>query len=420
MPPFLRCFSLLLLPGALFVLLLVVYFQHAILVERTNNTVLHRRSYIHEQPVGINQTSAWGATAPVLDRSEIPQWIQDYIDFHKKSMANAMNGTTDVNHYLIYTCRKNMHRRCSGTGDRQRGIAAMFIVAVLTKRILLIDIDNPVPLSQILEPHLINWKDIPNYVDDLPSTFLDIRNNQPSPLGRPQDFAIGIKPQVVRLLANSPRSLNTIWNTTELQTHLAAYAEPEPQKVPPPDIYKIIFYSLFRPTTALTRTVQEQRHTLGLHLSESYVAMHVRAGGDWGGRDEARYNVSSLLPFYKTACSLVPGNETPIVVISDTLAAKTALHAIDPDRVRFVKDMILVHEDKVRHRESPVSLQASLNVWSDILILAQSKCLVMSRSSFSRLASRISEVRGQPRCQEVIAEGLRDFIAKKEVVTTPS
>jgi hypothetical protein len=409
MTPFLRWYSLLLLPGALFVLFHAAGSQRAIL-ERTNDTVRPRCSLINEQ-------SVWSETAPVLDTTEIPQWIQDYIDYHKISMAKAMNGTTDVNHYLIYTCKKN--KDCSGTGDRNRAINAMFIVAVLTKRILLIDMDNPVPLSQILEPHLINWKDIPKYVDDLPSEFLNILERKPPPLNRPQDFAIGVKPQVVRVLANHPAGLRDVWNTTEMQTHLAAYTEPEPQNVPS-DIYKIIFYSLFRPTTALTRTVQEQRHMLGLNSAVPYVAMHVRAGGDWGGWKEKRYKVSGLLPFYKTACSLVPGNETPIVVISDTLAAKTALHAIDPDRVRFVKDMILVHEDKVRHRESPVSLQASLNVWSDILILAQSKCLVMSRSSFSRLASRISEVRGQPRCQEVIAEGLRDFIAKKEVVTTPS
>ena len=236
-------------------------------------------------------------------------------------------------------------------------------------------------------------------MDDLPSDFEDIRNRKPPPLERPQDFAIGVKPQVVRLLANQPASLNKIWYTTEMQTHLAAYTETKTPKLPPPDIYKIIFYSLFRPTT-----VQAQRHTLGLHLSESYVAMHVRAGGDWGGRDEARYNVSGLLPFYKAACSLFPGNETPIVAISDTLAAKTALHAIDPDRVRIVKDMMLVHEDKSL-RNSGASLQASLNVWSDILILAQSKCLVMSRGSFSMLAERLGEVHRQPRCHEAVVEG---------------
>ena len=383
--------------------------------KRSKDIVQQHRSSTNNQDVGITRTSVWNETAPVLDTTEIPQWIQDYIDFHKESMAKAMNGITDVNHYLIYTC-KNTTRYCSGTGDRQRGIFAMFIVAVLTKRILLIDMDNPVPLSQILEPHLINWKDIPNYMDDLPSEFEDIRNIKPSPLDRPQDFAIGVKPQVVRLLANFPIKLDPIWNTTEMQTHLATYAEPEPQELPPPDIYKIIFYSLFRPTTALTRTVQVQRHTLGLHLSESYVAMHVRAGGDWGGNDEARYKLSGLLPFYKTACSLLPGNETPIVVISDTLAAKTALHAIDPDRVRIVSDMMLVHEDKSL-RNSGASLQASLNVWSDILILAQSKCLVMSRSSFSMLGSRLGEVHGQPRCHEAVVEGqMRGVLTKPKLI----
>jgi hypothetical protein len=103
------------------------------------------------------------------------------------------------------------------------------------------------------------------------------------------------------------------------------------------------------------------------------------------------------------------------VAISDTLAAKTALHAIDPDRVRIVKDMMLVHEDK--RRKSAASLQASLNVWSDILILAQSKCLVMSRGSFSELGSRLGEVYGQPRCRKVVVEGqMKKVINPKLIV----
>ena len=190
-----RCFRLLLLPGALFLIIRVPDFQYrkperaemmirqgrssineqtavrmnrnsvwnetAPVVDKTEapkrskDIVQQHRSSTNNQDVGITRTSVWNETAPVLDTTEIPQWIQDYIDFHKESMAKAMNGITDVNHYLIYTC-KNTTRYCSGTSDRQRGIFAMFIVAVLTKRILLIDMDNPVPLSQIIEPHLIN------------------------------------------------------------------------------------------------------------------------------------------------------------------------------------------------------------------------------------------------------------------------
>ena len=104
------------------------------------------------------------------------------------------------------------------------------------------------------------------------------------------------------------------------------------------------------------------------------------------------------------------------MAISDTLAAKTALHAIDPDRVRIVKDMMLVHEDAHRPNYVP-SLQASLNVWSDILILAQSKCLVMSRGSFSELGSRLGEVYGQPRCRKVVVEGqMKKVINPKLIV----
>jgi hypothetical protein len=93
-------------------------------------------------------------------------------------------------------------------------IQAMFLVAMLTGRIFLIDSDNPVSfLSEILQPNLVDWGAMPSYImDELSSEFLNARNVIAFALVTPEDFAIGVKPQVLRVLAKV--------NSTMLATYL--------------------------------------------------------------------------------------------------------------------------------------------------------------------------------------------------------
>jgi hypothetical protein len=90
----------------------------------------------------------WHSIAPVIDKVGVPPWLQRYVDQHNQAMSTSRTVTTDTNHYLIYTCRKNGPTKakggCSGTGNRHRAIQAMFLVAMLTGRTFLIDSENPV------------------------------------------------------------------------------------------------------------------------------------------------------------------------------------------------------------------------------------------------------------------------------------
>ena len=335
---------------------------------------------------GIDKNSLnngpWSGAAPRIDVNELPRWIQDYVEFHNQSIAQK---NTSSLRYMIYTCRKGHH--CSGTGNRQRGIVAAFLVSILTKRIFLMDIDNPIPLDQVLEPHMIRWNKIPENLDKhSPPPIYDVRNKQPNPLQRPGDFDTG--QQVIRILATGPGGLETIWNSTEMKELLA-----QTDKHMPPVIYKWLFYTLFKPSQALQELVQRQRASLGLTtFSDPYIGIHVRLGGGgaWRGHNEQRYNVSTLPRFLQLGQQLRESHSgnLPLVIISDDAKAKELLYEMDPKSVRFVSNTTIVHVDRSKNGDNGVD--GSLQVWADVLLLAQATCLVESLSSFSSLARRIS------------------------------
>ena len=349
--------------------------------------------------IKIAVAKVWRSTAPRIDVDELPRWIQDYVDFHNQSIAE---GNASSYRYMIYTCRQGHH--CSGTGNRQRGIVAAFLVSILTNRIFLMDIDNPIPLDQVLEPHLIRWNEIPKSIfkDSMPSLF-DIRNIQPNPLQRPGDFETG--PQIIRILASGPGGLETIWNSTEMK-HLLDQTDPHMPRV----IYKWLFYTLFKPSLALQELVQRQRVSLGLTtFSSPYIGIHVRLGGGgaWRGVNERRYNVSTLPRFLELGQQLqqTHSDKVPLVIISDDTRAKEILYEMDPESVRYVSNATIVHVDLSKSSDN--GIEGSLQVWADLLLLAQANCLVESLSSFSSLARRISMSEREPaRCTVRQDEGM--------------
>lgn len=372
--------------------------------ERTSATKDHQSA---PQIYSNNTKGPWHSIAPVIDQIDVPPWLQRYIDLHNEAMGRhtSWTATTDPNHYLIYTCRKNGTLKvvggCSGTGNRHRAIQAMFLVAMLTGRIFLIDSDNPVPLSEILQPNLVDWNALPLYIDDLPSEFLNARNVVPFALDTPEDFAIGVKPQVMRVLANSPPTLNTLWQNTMMATYLTdTVPTPSADRVYKETLKKSIFYALFRPSPALIQTTLQQQQDMGLldqnGVLQPFTAVHIRAGGNWRGWNEARYEDDEMHNFYDAARKIARDDKTPIVVVSDTLSAKLKLQEMNPSRIRIVENATLVHVG--RNRAKFQSIEGSLCVWADLLLLAQSECFVRSAGTFSGLAWKISEVEGRERC----------------------
>ena len=58
------------------------------------------------------------------------------------------------NKTIIYSC----HSTCYGWGDRLRGMTSVYILALLTRRRFLIDMDHPCSISHVLQPNIVDWR----------------------------------------------------------------------------------------------------------------------------------------------------------------------------------------------------------------------------------------------------------------------
>jgi hypothetical protein len=288
---------------------------------------------------------------------------------------------------------------------------ASFMVAMVTNRILLIDITVPVRLDTILWPHKVRWNWFPPHLDQLRSKVLKLRNKNPPILDSPSKvIAMARNESVIRVEANSPVNLEQQWRSMEIRAYLADFGVPRSVTVPG-GLYKQIFGTLYRPSPQLSQAVVALRYQLHLpqpHTEFRYIVVHARTGGDgksW--KDNDRFTTDKLDNLFGNARMVRNGmlqqsgmNETyPIVVVSDDPNAKKQLYEMDPTVVRYA-DTKIIHVD--RSKPSINDLDGSLAVWADILIMAQASCIVKGRGSFSMLGAWLAAGKYGSACMQLV------------------
>ena len=88
----------------------------------------------------------WFSNANLCGGNDI--W-QEYAKFHKSVLSGKVKGK-----YLIYKCT---HHTCGGYGNRISGITVLLVYAMLTKRVLLLDMTIPVDINLYFLPEAIEW-----------------------------------------------------------------------------------------------------------------------------------------------------------------------------------------------------------------------------------------------------------------------
>ena len=342
----------------------------------------------------------WHEVAPSID-VDIPEWLQQYVSFHKKAIANAKKGIAkdDTNNYLIYFCKNKM--QCSGTANQQRAIAAALVVSILTRRVFLIDIDRPVRLDLILNPNLLEWNHewnrtimdpfCNNSKLEMKTEIIYARRVLPPVLDSPSRFMPNDNSsQVIFIMTNEPFSLHNLWKTNEIRSFLANYNMSN--RIFPMQVYKWLFYSLYKPSKLLKAHMADVRNQLSLSWNSTYVGVHIRTGDKefdpkklkqhGHGREDLEKFVTCANKIKKQRL----GKDIPIVLVTDNPGTRILVSRMDPF-VRYANTSI-VHTD-LSH-PSVNNMEGNLNVWSDIFLLAQANYTVNSRGSFSELGRRLS------------------------------
>ena len=209
--------------------------------------------------------SKWFPNAKLCAQDDI--W-QNYADFHAAVLSGKQKGK-----YLIYDCSE---RVCGGYGNRLHGITVLLIYAMLTKRVFLLRMTNPVDINTYLSPNTIQWNH--NVPKGLKSTSLNLhgQNNLDSNY---EEFEAELlhndNYDVIRveinfglfyyLLTMSDLMIGNLISTFNLKTQYDVVL-----------LYGCAFNYLFKYQPRVIQAIQSLQTELGLETGR-FVALHVRS-----------------------------------------------------------------------------------------------------------------------------------------------
>ena len=298
---------------------------------------------------------------------------------------------------MVYSC----HGGCNGWGDRIRGLASVYILALLTQRRFMIDMDNPCPLSRFLRPNIVDWtyrepKDSSNRKRTrlvISSMTADRENhtNFMHNLGS-KDFVsewksyddvwITTNGYLIKRVLRNPL-VNSSWLISHLPPNMTIDSK----------LFPLLFEHLFKPTEILTHAVERILHLPYKRL----ICVHIRVGRNPSNPLDKvmpfRENITrTMIAFLNKRLPRLNADGSQIFIASDSDMA------IDEVRHRF-RNFVVTVPGSIMHidaRDFKGKLHLTerqkcagfLKALTEFLVLGECDVSILSRSGFSAWASR--------------------------------
>ena len=326
------------------------------------------------------------------------QSLAEYAAFHSE-VSDARQ--------LIWKC-DYAEGFCGGLADRLRGIAYTLLLAVFSRRRLLLYWGMPNGEHIFLKPNLINW------VTDESSTenaiYFDLKNTMSNPNIPSAMKAIGgnltkvaissnLELEAVRKQIFKPQWLLDGMKRTGLDVITNKDIN---------EIFGIAFRYLFQIGRDLSLIVNSAKHLLGLH-KDKYVAVHVRAGFVGSAHPEGRATKilstrkqwEQMLLCAVNMANTNVGSNSPIFLATDSNMVKDLAARKYGTRYKTL-NVSLAHPDFLDKNSGPniEAIEGLLSTWVDFFLLAQSYVQVKAGSDWiygSGFAVGASQLCGLPR-----------------------
>ena len=300
--------------------------------------------------------------------------LAEYATFHSKA-GNA--------YYLIWKCEAGGD--CGGLGDRLRGIALTLLLAVFSRRRLLLYWGMPNGEHIYLKPNVINWKSEKSDVEratffsvmELNSALKAISPHNSVNIAMNTNFEL----EFIKTTKNRPQ-----WLIDGVKkTGLDGLSNREIN-----ELFGIAFRYLFQFRDDVIPIVNAAKHSMSLN-EQNYVAVHVRTGfiGSSLEKKEYKDHTQKLLSKKKQwkqmlTCAVSVANSTtrqssPIFLATDSKLVKDLARQMYGSRFKTL-DVVLTHVDFINKKTGPNKAERKglLSVWMDFLLLAQSYAQVRS------------------------------------------
>jgi len=349
------------------------------------------------------------------------QSLAEYAVFHKRATAR------DDKRVLVWQC--DMSSYCGGLADRLKGITYSLLLAMFSKRRLLLNWSSGEQVY--LKPNVINWVTDPNlwntlldyyYDDDEDGNFTDSFDNYDDLVylhmfsilgGNGIDMTLedvnntlniieGIWPKVIfatnlepNALMNDTKRAGQNWIANGLKQFGLDFLSPEELD----GIGGIVFRYLFQITSKLLFELSIARGILGLE-GQNYTGVHIRTG--FAGSPLQEY-VDHPKLIRKTEewedilkCAVTTADQwlspsSLIFLATDSYLVKHLAVTKYGSRFHSLENT-LVHLDRMeKYPHTPLQneTEGTLSTWVDFLLLAEAQVQVMTGSGFAMAAGQL-------------------------------
>jgi len=295
---------------------------------------------------------------------------------------------------MIYSCSSI----CFGWGDRLRGITSVYILALLTRRRFMIDMNHPCSISHVLQPYQIDWR-FQNLtricsknrtqliINVMPLRPPSIRTNMMK-LIKSQDFySLRSEYDDIHITTNAFYITHALRNPFTNASWLLGNL---PLKQATQELlFPLLFELLFKPSLIVRRGVEQILQRSHRQLT----CLHLRFGRNpsnpFDVQMSQRENLTKVvLEFLDNNPCLVKPNETLLYITSDSDQAIQTILKSYPTMSITVPGPIL-HIDYANHSLSQKSIcNGFIKVVTDFYILGECDISILCRSGFSLWANR--------------------------------
>lgn len=245
---------------------------------------------------GVGKASAGAASRS--KGASFAEALAEYVRFHSEAVATlaatkeAGKAPPEDIRLLVYSCQP--FNQCGGIGDRVNGVITAFLLAVLSRRVFLIDSESPVPLQMLWMPTQIDWRvrgSLGATAGLRHHSYHDKRRNFEADIASLAGYS-----DRVLVVSKNYRMLRSLFEAPVFSGSAAAMGLP----LEAPAFFAArLFGALFRPAPAVARELAHLRASLGGLEDRRFIAIHLRTGNiAW---DPGRHGKEELDDFMKCA-----------------------------------------------------------------------------------------------------------------------
>ena len=300
-------------------------------------------------------------------------------------------GDSSTNRRMIYSCQSF----CGGWGDRLRGILSVYVLALLTNRQFLIDMNYPCAISKVIEPNFVNWTftrpPSPNN-----RTRLSINTMRSWQKAYREEIANTIKSKD---LMNIWSSYDDIYISTNSDYMLLAfqngYLRNETRRLlgripvgqaTMHNLFAFLYELLFKPSLAVRERVDR---ILSASYNHHLICFHVRVGKNptnpFDHAFTARVNMTqSMLKF--TDRYMLNRSSSFVFITSDSGQSVSEVLQHYPQSSMTIVGPIL-HIDRFDRRARTIC-DGYVKVLADFYMLGECQTSLLTRSGFSYWANK--------------------------------